>query len=109
MTEHYLVSVEIGRGDKKAHIHAYVMTNDKERLNDSIERMMDIAESKYGPILLPIILQTTLSTSVDLVRSIIIKHSPELKESFENTRLYHFTLFIMSADHPDDKLLMELH
>jgi hypothetical protein len=104
MIKHYLITIAVGQN----HLHAYVMTDDPSVINTVIDTMMNITE-KAGPVLLPIMLQTTLDTGVDLVRGILCKYDEKLRESFDNSKRYHLTMFTMPSDHPDDKLLMELH
>lgn len=102
--EHYLITLPIGQ----MHLHGYLMTDDKRYVQHTMNQMVDIAE-REGPWLLPMILQTTLSTGVDVVREVLCEIDEKAAQRFAAAKDYHLSIFSLTAHSPEDDRLMELH
>jgi hypothetical protein len=109
--EHFLITVDLH--PQPYRMHSYVMTNDRRCLEGIANKMFDIIEKEAGVrIWLPIILQTTLGTTVKsakVVRDIVAKTSAEAKAALETATDFHLTIFMLRGNNPDDKTLMDLH
>lgn len=109
--KHYLITIDVGT----AHLHGYVMTNDKRDCMGVADQMIKLIEDK-GAWYLPMILQTELSiggktdpTSVEFIRSIIRSMSDEGTQALSTATSFHMSVFATPKDDPDDVRLMALH
>jgi ferredoxin-thioredoxin reductase catalytic subunit len=105
MPKHYLLTIDVRH---HAHMHGYVMCNDRRDLIGVLNRMLDKAEA-IGLTPLPVILSTELTTGCELVRKIVCARSAEAKQHIETATDFHFSAWIMPTEDPDDRRLMELH
>lgn len=104
--EHYLLTIPL----EGANFHAYVMTNDLRQVRAAANRMLEIIEEQKLPMQMPVILETKLSTGVEIVRDIVKAHMPEAAKCLAEATDFHCTAFVMREyDNPDNATLMELH
>lgn len=107
--EHFLITVDMFPAPYR--LHCYTMTNDDGLLQSVHDKMFDMLE-KNGVKRLPIILQTRLGATAEsaaIVRKIVAEKVPEAAKLFETAADFHCSVFMLQADHPDDKRLMDLH
>jgi N-acetylglucosamine-6-phosphate deacetylase len=103
---HYLLTMYVAGVD--VHVHGYLMCDDKRHVEAAADQMIEAAEG-MGLRMLPMVLATTLSTGVEIVREILGKISEEAKHNIESATDRHFSAWMMGAENPDDARLMELH
>lgn len=107
--EHYLITLEI-LGVEAAHVHSYLMTNDKRDVEKVGFKMVKDVEEKTGMSLPPgVLLVTHLSTGVDTVLQCLDEVCPEAKEKRQQATDFHYVVFGLLSDNPWHKKLMELH
>jgi hypothetical protein len=106
MLEHYLITIDIPPAGS---VHTYLMTRDRKDVERVAAKMMDIVEQDLGLRVLGIILCTTLGDGSAVVREIIGKENLEAQRNFEAAANFHCTMFMLRADNPDNRRLMELH
>lgn len=105
--EHFLITIDLCPLPMR--LHSYVMTNDKHCLEGVWNKMFDVAEKQGWKIMIPMVLQTTLSTGAEIVREIICKLQPEVKPTMDAATDFHLSMFSLSTETPEDKVLMDLH
>jgi hypothetical protein len=102
---HYLLTIP----GYHQHMHGYLMCNGSQNIiENAISRMMDWMEER-GIGFLPAVLATQLTTGVKTVRKIASKQDESVGPLLSQATIFHFTVWMMSDDHPDDKRLMKLH
>ena len=104
----YLLTIQIAAD---AHLHAYLLTDDKRYVLDAGEPLVAEAEKQLGfsHPLLRMILATPLEADVELVREILRERSAEAAHLLATAVDYHLTIFATHADDPDDAKLLALH
>lgn len=105
--DHYLITLDLH--PLPARIHSYVMTDDKRCLSGVMDKMFEIADKQGFKIILPIILQTKLSTGSDIVREILRELSPKADNALRTAKDFHYSIFMTHDGHPHDQRLMDLH
>jgi hypothetical protein len=105
MKQHFLISLKLNNA---AQLHGYLMTTDEADTLMVQNVMLDFATEQHL-LGLPVILQTTLGDGADIVRDIICKHDEGIKKMIQEARDYHFTMFAMPDDNPDNVTLLALH
>jgi hypothetical protein len=104
---HYLLTISVPGNHQ--HMHGYLMCNGSQNIIEgAISRMMDWMEGR-GIRFLPVVLATTLTTGVNTVRKIARKQDKSVGPLLSQATNFHFTVWMMPDDHPDDRRLMKLH
>jgi hypothetical protein len=101
--KHYLLSVMVGGG----HVHAYMMTRDKNDLTRATNELCNVA--KRIPGYFPVIMSTSLTGGEDMVRATLHRHFPEVREKMKTSKNFHLTIWHFPDDEPDNAKLLELH
>ncbi len=105
--KHYLLTVQIA---SNARMHCYLMTDDERQAHAAADRLLTEAEKTGSDYpLLSVVLMTSLSTGVELVREIISARSAEVKRLLQTATDFHVSMWMMGDDDPDDARLMALH
>lgn len=104
---HYLVSWPLIGG----HVHGYVMTAERTDVMRVLEVMIEAAEKrKIPPSLVPVALITPLDDGWQLVREIISANGGSGPAAqWTKAKDFHYTVFFMAQDHPDNRRLLDLH
>ena len=105
--EHYLITLDLCPAPYR--MHSYLMTNDRECVAAVVNKMCNAAESEGFKIMLPVILQTKLADGVTPVREVVAKLNPKIKNLFATASDFHCSIFMLRAEIPEDKILMDLH
>jgi hypothetical protein len=103
---HYLLTIYVSN---RQHMHGHLMCNGNQNtIENAINRMMNWMEER-GISFLPATLATHLTTGTNTVRKIARKQNKEVEKLISQATDFHFTVWMMPDDHPDDKKLMKLH
>jgi hypothetical protein len=104
--EHYLISLAL---DCSAHIHCYLMSDDRRYLSAAADRMLTEAGKLGCAPLDGLMLATPLTADVEAVRSIIRKRNANAEELFRTAVDFHWSVFVTCSDDPADAQLMAMH
>ena len=107
MPKHYLLSMPIlGSGST---LHCYLMTNDARDIEVMGQRMLGVAEARYGEPRMPVILSTPLEPAGKKIVRAHISTNAEIKKLLREATDFHTSVFEMVDGDPVCKKLMELH
>lgn len=104
--EHFLLSVAL---DRCAHMHCYLMTDDKRYLHAAADRLLDEAEKLVCHPLTGVMLATPLTADVAAVRAIVSKRNAEAQRLLREATDFFWAFFVTCADNPADAQLMGMH
>jgi hypothetical protein len=92
------------------HVHGYLMSK-TDKTQGALNRMLDTANEldELGDTKFIGALVTPLTTGVDLVREIATSRFPDIKKVLGVAKDFHFSVWAMPNDDPDDRRLMALH
>ena len=102
--EHFLISLAL---DRCAHMHCYLMTDDKRYLRVAADRLLNEAEKLGCSPLMGVM--TPLGDNVEAVREIIRKRGAEEQRLLREATDFHFSIWVTCADDPVDAQLMAMH
>jgi hypothetical protein len=104
--EHHLLSLEL---NCSAHVHCYIMSDDRRYLTAAADRMLGVAAAIGCAPLDGVMRATPITDDVAAVREIISKRNADAERLFHDATDFHWSVFVICADDPDDSRLMEMH
>jgi len=104
-----LITIPLG---SSVRMHSYVICEAHEQRPMSehiINRMMEEIEKSGASAWPNMALVTRLSDGFETVQSVLDELFPQARKHFDQVKDFHLTMWAMTADHPADKKLMDLH